>query len=112
VNRKLVCSFLESQCTVLRARDAKEGLKIAQEYPEEIDLLLTDMVLPGMPGTDLAERLKLCRPEVKVLFMTGYGEAVPSLPAGHYPSLSVLQKPFLRSELLSRVEAIIGCLSR
>jgi two-component system, cell cycle sensor histidine kinase and response regulator CckA len=108
VNRKLVCSFLESQCTVLRARDAKDGLEIAQRYPEEIDLLLTDVVLPGMAGTELAERLKSYRPEAKVLFMTGYGEAVPSLPAGRYPSQSVLQKPFLRSELLSRVEAILG----
>jgi two-component system, cell cycle sensor histidine kinase and response regulator CckA len=112
LNRKLVCSFLEDRCSVLRASDAKEGLKMAREYPEEIDLLLTDIVLPGMPGTELAERLKSCRPEVKVLFMTGYGEAVPSSPEGRGPSLSVLQKPFLRSELLSRVEAILGCLSR
>jgi PAS domain S-box-containing protein len=112
VNRKLLCSFLESQCIVLRARDAKEGLEIAQQYPEEIDLLLTDVVLPGMPGTELAERLTECRPEMKVLYMTGYGEAVPASPDFLGLSLGVLQKPFLRSELLSRVEATLGCLSK
>jgi CheY-like chemotaxis protein len=112
VNRKLVCEFLECQCTVLRARDATEGLEIAQHYTEEIDLLLTDVVLPGMPGMELAERVKQCRPKVKVLYMTGYGEAMPASRAVVDPSLGVLQKPFLRSELLSKVEAALGCLSK
>jgi two-component system cell cycle sensor histidine kinase/response regulator CckA len=112
VNRKLVCSFLESQCTVLRARDATEGLEIAQQYPEEIDLLLTDVVLPGMPGTDLAERLTQCRPEMKVLYMTGYSDAMPASPDVLGPYVGVLQKPFLRSELVTKVEAVLGCLSK
>jgi len=112
LNRKLVCGFLESQCSVLRASDATEGLEIAQQYPEEIDLLLTDVVLPGMPGTELAERLTQCRPEMKVLYMTGYGDAMPASTDVLGTYAGVLQKPFLRSELLSRVEAILGCLSK
>ena len=112
VNRKLVCEFLERQYTVLRARDATEALKIAQHYSEEIDLLLTDVVLPGMPGTELAERVKQCRPEVKVLYMTGYGEAMPAAPAGRNSSLGVLQKPFLQSELLGKVGAALGRVSQ
>jgi two-component system cell cycle sensor histidine kinase/response regulator CckA len=110
VNRKLVCSFLENQCTVLRARDATEGLEIAQQYPEEIQLLLTDLVLPGMPGNDLAKRVTEHRPEIKVIYMTGYGDAMPVSPDVLGQSLGVLQKPFLRSELLSKVEAALGWL--
>ena len=111
VNRRLVCDFLENQYTVLRARNATEGLEIAQQYPEEIDLLVTDQILPGTPGTELAERVAECRPEIKVLYMTGYGDAMPTSPDVTNRSLGVLQKPFLRSELLSKVEAALGCLS-
>ena len=108
LERKLVCEFLEPQYKVLRACNATEGLKVAQQYPEEIDLLVTDQLLPGMSGTDLVERVARCRPAIKVLYMTGYSDFMPASPGRLGPSAGVLEKPFLQSELLSKVEAALG----
>ena len=54
------------------AGDGKEALDVAAHYPGKIHLLMTDVVMPGMNGRELSERLKLSRPELKVLFISGY----------------------------------------
>ena len=61
--------------TCLVASDGNEALKLAQKY-NEIDLLLTDVVMPGMNGRILSEKLLAERPDIKVLFMSGYTENV------------------------------------
>ena len=57
---------------VTEAGDGKEALDVAAHYPGKIHLLMTDVVMPGMNGRELSERLKLSRPELKVLFISGY----------------------------------------
>jgi len=80
--------------TVLAAAHGEEGLRVLSSHPGPIHLLLTDVVLPMMGGTDLAERAAALRPETRILFMSGHPEdtvirhGVPGRP-GEY-----LQKPF------------------
>jgi len=57
---------------VLAARHADEALKLSHEHEDRIHLLLTDMVMPGLGGDQLAEQILHFRPEIKVMFMSGY----------------------------------------
>ena len=57
---------------VLAARHADEALKLSHEHEDQIHLLLTDMVMPGLGGDQLAEQILHLRPEIKVMFMSGY----------------------------------------
>jgi PAS domain S-box-containing protein len=94
--------------TVLAASDASEALAIAQVHQGPIHLLVTDVVMPGMSGSQLAERLSAVRPEARVLYISGY----PEDSISHYgvlqqPGPSFLQKPFPPGVLLSTVRSVL-----
>ena len=61
---------------VLVASGGEEALEVVRDHPERIDLLLSDMVMPGMLGHQLAERLQELRPDIGVLYMSGFSESV------------------------------------
>jgi CheY-like chemotaxis protein len=88
---------------VLEGTDGADGLHASAGYAGQIDLLVTDVVMPGLGGRDLAERLRADRPGLIVLFMSGYGEqdaaARGLVPVG----ATVLQKPFTPRTLARRV---------
>ena len=86
---------------VLEARDGADGLRRAQEHGGEIHLLLTDMVMPEMTGTELAEKVSAQRPSTRVLFMTGYTEHDAADAA------VLLHKPFSSSTLLGQVRRLL-----
>ena len=89
--------------TVLEARDGEEALQLARSSPHrEIQLLITDVVMPGLSGRDLAAQLAAERPEMRVVYTSGYAEAV-TLRTGLEHGVPVLAKPFLPKELLQRV---------
>lgn len=97
--------------TLLAARDAEQALALDQRHEGPIHLLLSDVVMPGMRGDDLAMRLCARRPEMKVILMSGYTE--PSvrdhgIPA---PKAAFIQKPFNTPHLLSQVRKMIGASS-
>ncbi|MDD5761361.1 MAG: PAS domain S-box protein [bacterium] len=92
---------------VLTASDGSEGLRMAGEYNGPIDLLLTDLVMPGMGGRQLATRLAAGRPGVKVLFMSGYTEDAISHEGVLEAGLSFIQKPFTSDALLRKVREIL-----
>ena len=74
---------------------------------EPIDLLITDVVMPGMSGLALADELRAKRPDLKVLFMTGHSqETVAGLGASHGDSL--LQKPFTPRVLAERIREVLA----
>jgi len=81
---------------VLAASDGVEALRIAGEHAEAIDLLLTDVIMPRMKGPELADALVATRPQVRVLYMSGYADAT-MLPDAE--SLSVVPKPFSEEKL-------------
>ncbi|MFB3779652.1 MAG: PAS domain S-box protein [Bryobacteraceae bacterium] len=85
---------------VLEAADGQEALSIASLRSEPIDLLLTDLAMPGMEGTELASHLRETRPDLKVLYMSGYIEA----PEGE----AHIQKPFTIRALQEKVREMVG----
>jgi DNA-binding response OmpR family regulator len=90
--------------TVLQATQAEEALDIVRSYRAPIHLLLADVVMPGMSGWTLSERVKSIRDETRVLFMSGYGdEAV--LRYGLTPSATsnFIRKPFSMDSLMAKI---------
>ncbi|MBI3948314.1 MAG: response regulator [Armatimonadetes bacterium] len=108
VVREAACAVLE-RCgyTVLQAADAEAALGLARERTAPIHLLVTDVVMPGMNGRELAERLVSLRPETKVLFMSGYAEQAV---VGHgvlQAGAAFLQKPFGPVVLMWKVREVL-----
>ena len=89
--------------TVLSADDAHEAVAVAEGFSGAIDLLVTDMILPGFPGRELAGRLLRTRPKLRVLYMTGYGDEVLFSPGSHGDSPFTLEKPFNFRQLADAV---------
>jgi len=83
--------------TVMTAARGEQALEVARAHPGPIDLLLTDVVMPGLRGASLAEQLVASRPGVRVLFMSGYGDGVAPEGAGERDV--VLRKPFDQDRL-------------
>ena len=92
---------------VLAARNVHDALRFAQEGPEQIRLLLTDTIMPGMNGPDLAKRVQSIRPEIKVLLMSGYSDKVISSTAALEPGTVLLQKPFTPQSLTKKVHEVL-----
>jgi two-component system, cell cycle sensor histidine kinase and response regulator CckA len=100
--RKLVCTMLSQdgyQC--LEARDGTEALQVVERAPE-LHLVLTDVVMPHMGGAELARHLSVLRPEVRIIFMSGYTED-PIVRHVEQISGIFLPKPFTASALSSKV---------
>ncbi|HZR77867.1 MAG TPA: ATP-binding protein [Chthoniobacterales bacterium] len=107
--RELVCDVLEGNgYTVLCAMDGPAALKMAEEYDKLIDLLVTDVVMPQMNGPELASRLSLLRPELKVLYVSGYSADDIGDHGVLKEDLQLLQKPFSPQSLLQRVREVLS----
>lgn len=87
--------------TVLQAQDGPEALQVANKHVGPIDLLLTDVLMPGMNGKALADRLIGGRLELKVLFMSGYADGVLN------PGAAFLSKPFGPATLAGKVREVL-----
>jgi len=104
----LVRQALQSQgYTVLVARDGKEALRLSERYAGPIHLLLTDVVMPGMSGHELADRLAPVRPEIKVVYMSGHTEdaILRHGVSGHRTAF--LQKPFTLDTLARKLREVV-----
>jgi len=100
--RKVVRRFLEKLgYNVLEAEDGHRALALVEASDEPIDLLLSDVVMPGMDGRDLLERVRRLRPAVGVLFMSGYTDDVLAQRGTLDQQTPFIQKPF-PLELLAR----------
>jgi two-component system cell cycle sensor histidine kinase/response regulator CckA len=92
---------------VLAAPDGPTALRIAREFDGVIDLLLTDVVMPGMNGRELAEALRRERPDTRVLFASGYTDDAVLLHGVRTDELSFIQKPFTPPALVQRVREVL-----
>jgi DNA-binding response OmpR family regulator len=86
---------------VLKARTPEEAELVFEQRPAEIDLLLSDVQMPGMSGPELGTRLRRVRPDLPVIFMTGHPGQIAALG-------KVLEKPFGMDDLCGRVAAALG----
>jgi DNA-binding NtrC family response regulator len=106
--RTLVSIVLRKQgYTVLECGNASEAERLCQDYSGPLNLLLTDVVMPGMNGPDLADRLTSLRPGMKVLFMSGHGDsAVARHRIGQ--GAPYIEKPFLADVLSRKVRDLLS----
>ena len=106
--RRVACEVLEAQgYTVLVASNGQEAVQTAAQHAGPIDLLLTDVVMPGMSGRVVADRLAASRPETKVLFMSGYTDGAIAHHGVLEPGMAYLAKPFTVGTLSARVREVL-----
>lgn len=98
----------DSGYRVIEAGDGEEALAVADGLDGPIHLLLTDVVMPGMGGKELAIRLGERRPKMKVLFMSGFSPEAVTSHGNLLPGSSFLAKPFTASDLVDRVQETLG----
>ena len=89
---------------MLLATDGQNAFEIAQAHEGKIDLLISNVQMPGMTGPDLAARLKESRPEMKIMLISGYSQGLLILDNGW----NFLQKPFTPKAILEKVESILA----
>jgi PAS domain S-box-containing protein len=107
--REVAKEFLESGgYIVIEARDGAEALQLEETHEGAIGLLITDMVMPGMNGQELAGRLQQKRAGLQTLYMSGYSERAAAESAQGDSSIRLLTKPFSRSALLRTVHEILN----
>ena len=106
--RELTRDMLLSQgYTVLEACDGPTALRILEAHPDPIDMLLTDVIMPGMSGRQLAEKLLSMQPHLKVLYISGYTDEAIARHGLLEHETHLLQKPFTRKALASRVRILL-----
>ncbi len=106
--RKLVRGILSRQgYRVLEATSGEEAMDIVREYSGKIDLLLSDVVLVGMSGRELSERLRIQMPSLKVIYMSGYTDDAIVRHGVLTESAEFLQKPFSSDNLLRKVRVVL-----
>ncbi|HEX6408144.1 MAG TPA: PAS domain-containing protein [Gemmatimonadales bacterium] len=99
--------LLNQGYTVIQARNGEEALDLLSELGDGIDLVLTDVVMPDMGGLALAEKLKATKPELRLLYMSGYSEADKLQPGMNNFQFPFLQKPFSAESLIVKVREVL-----
>jgi PAS domain S-box-containing protein len=97
----------ENGYRVLEARSGEEAYQVAVRYVGSIDLLVTDVVMPGITGTELASRLRQTKPQLRALFMSGYGQKAIAHHGVLEPKAMLLEKPFTSDQLLMFVRSTL-----
>jgi two-component system cell cycle sensor histidine kinase/response regulator CckA len=111
--REVAREFLESGgYTVIEARDGAEAVQLAAQNSGGIDLLVTDMVMPGMTGPQLAGRLQQQFAGLGVIYMSGYSEHAAAEAAQSGSSVRLLTKPFSRSAILRAAHEVLGAIRK
>jgi len=106
--RSLVCELLRQHgYTVLVAAHPQDAIEICRTHPVDIELLLTDVVMPQMSGRELAIRMAWIRPDMRVLYMSGYTEdAIPGASITE-PGAAFLRKPFTPATLTRKIREVL-----
>jgi CheY-like chemotaxis protein len=100
--------FTRNGYRVITAENGPAALEIAREHPDEIHLLVTDVVMPHMLGREVAERVRELRPRIVVLYMSGYAESVLASQGRLDAGVVLLEKPFGEADLLAKVAEVLN----
>lgn len=104
--RSIVLKILRrAKYNVLAAENGEAALRIAESHPGNIDLLITDMFMPGLRGPEVAQKLAQTCPGLRVLFMSGYADQ--DLRTGVPAGANFLNKPFSGADLAKTVEEVL-----
>jgi two-component system, cell cycle sensor histidine kinase and response regulator CckA len=107
--RELMCEVLErAGYAVLPCANPKEGIEVSNRHRDHIDLLLTDVVMPGMNGREMANRIQENLPRLRVVFMSGYTEHALTQDGQVDPNFEYLQKPFTLKTLTQKLAKVLG----
>jgi PAS domain S-box-containing protein len=107
--RKLICSVLSRQAhSVIEVKDPDAAVRICEEDPRTIDLMITDVVMPGTSGVDLASRVCSARPSMRVLYISGYPYEAAGFDKLHGQRPAFLSKPFPPKVLAQRVQDLLS----
>jgi DNA-binding NtrC family response regulator len=107
--RSIVMKILQrASFKVVAAESGEAALKIVESHTGTIDLVVTDLHMPGLNGPEVVEKLATLRPGLKVLFMSGYAEHDVVARTGVPGGANFLHKPFSGQELTNAVKAAIG----
>jgi CheY-like chemotaxis protein len=93
---------------VITAGSGLEALAIAQDHEGEIHLLVTDVVMPQMLGKEVAEKMRLIKPGIEVLFMSGYARPVLASQGRLDPNVALVEKPFSEADLLATAGQVLN----
>jgi CheY-like chemotaxis protein len=107
VRAYLIETLTDLNYHALRAHDSASAFAVLERPEIHIDLLLTDVVLPGMNGRELARRAQVIRPGLKVLFMTGYSRNAIVHQGRLDPDVELIQKPITQDQLANRIRALL-----
>ena len=92
---------------MLLAAGGAEALRLLDGYDGEIHLLLSDVVMPGMQGKELADEARRRRPALRILYMSGYAQPILASHGTLDPGVVLLEKPFAEQSLLGRVREVL-----
>jgi DNA-binding NtrC family response regulator len=106
--REATCSILQNAgFEVLPVEDAREAMKVYEECGRKVDLVMTDMILPGRTGQQLGQDVRQRSPEIAVLVTSGYGDAAYETESPEARTY-FLAKPYSRRALVEKIETILG----
>jgi len=108
IRQMIVDSLSPFGYKLLGAANGEEALRVAEQFSGSIDLLLTDIIMPGMSGTELAERMLQKRPVTRILFMSGYLDARDDVHELVDTGKNFLAKPIMPSTLMKKLREILG----
>jgi two-component system cell cycle sensor histidine kinase/response regulator CckA len=107
--RRLICFSLEKRNhTVLAARDGVEAVEIFRQHAAQIQLIVTDLMMPRMNGLELKQHIAALRPDVKFLFMSGYAEHILEQHRASLEGCAFMEKPFLPGELADKISGLLA----
>jgi PAS domain S-box-containing protein len=100
--------FARNGYQVITAANGPEALDIARDYPADIHLLVTDVVMPHMLGKEVAEKMRLIKPGIEVLFMSGYARPVLASQGRLEPHVALVEKPFSEADLMAKAAQVLN----
>jgi len=112
VRKVLVRALQKKGYTVLQARSGKEAIQISEQFKDPIHLLLTDVIMRGLNGRELAEALIRRRPTLAVLYMSGYEKETIAQRGVLEPGMAFIEKSFTADGLCNKVREVLDTAAR